>query len=154
MFFVCYPPVVPAFFFFLNSLLSSLTVHVHIAFVSSAHAHLPCNSRPLRILRFVASAYNVNFVYPRGVSHSSYISHLPNPSDVWKAFNPALCKPHELPKLILLGDCVLDETLTSSSKANEQTRLHNSEYSPRPTMTPSSPPPYTIPNHRRAAYDS
>jgi len=137
-----------------NSLLSSLTVHVHIAFVSSAHAHLPCNSRPLRILRFVASGYNVNFVYPRGVSRSSYISHLPNPSDVWKAFNPALCKPHELPKLILLRDCVLDETPTSSSKVNEQTRLHNSEYSPPPNMTPSSPPAGTIPKCRGVSYDS
>ena len=141
-------------FFLLNSRLSSLVVHVHIAFVSTAHAHLPCGSRPVRILRLSTSAFNVSFVYPHGVTRSTYISQLPNPSDVWKAFNPALCKPHELPKLILLQDCMLQETPAPSSRVNEQTRLHNLEYSPHPTMTPSSPTLDNSPKRRGVSYDS
>ncbi|KAF8342064.1 uncharacterized protein EI90DRAFT_1301738 [Cantharellus anzutake] len=130
-----------------NSLLLSLTVHVHIAFVSSAHAHLPYSSRPIRILRFATSAYNVNFIYPYRVTRSTYISHLPNPSDVWKAFNPALCKAHELPKLILLRDCVLDENPRPLPTVNERTRLHNSN-------SPSSPLSSSAPRRRGGSYDS
>ncbi|KAF8336645.1 uncharacterized protein EI90DRAFT_3119892 [Cantharellus anzutake] len=56
------------------------------------------------------SAENLRYIYPKGVVPSNYMTRLRKPSDVWKALNPLLCRPAEMPKLLILRDCKADPT--------------------------------------------
>ena len=63
------------------------------------------------------SAMNATFIYPRAVTATarskSYMGAssgaLSKPSDVWKVFNPALCRNEEMPRLLILRECVCVE---------------------------------------------
>ncbi|KAF8312847.1 hypothetical protein DL93DRAFT_2098088 [Clavulina sp. PMI_390] len=101
-------------------------------------------------ITLTTSAMNVSFVYPRSISSSSssgpsssspssssssrrrppaearrrYMSAasgaLAKPADIWKVFNPALCRNEELPRLIVLRDCT---TTGNSATAAERDTL-------------------------------
>lgn len=97
---------------------------------SSSHSHSPPPNPPISAptppVILTTSAYNASFIYPTslctGSSSStsrprdpkkSYISaasgQLNKPSDIWKVFNPALCRNEEMPRLLVLRDCVSKE---------------------------------------------
>jgi len=82
-----------------------LIIHVHIAFTTNRCSD---GAHPICSLRFSTSANNAQFVYPYSVTQSTYVSKWTQASDVWKAFNPALCRLPEMPKLLILRDCHFD----------------------------------------------
>lgn len=52
---------------------------------------------------------------------------LSKPSDVWKVFNPALCRNEEMPRLLVLRDCVCVEAREARAARQEPTgRVDNS----------------------------
>jgi len=69
----------------------------------SSHSHSSASSNPAPYL-----------------TKSSYVSAasglLNRPSDIWKVFNPALCKNEEMPRLLVLRGCV------STTQGNERER--------------------------------
>lgn len=54
---------------------------------------------------------------------------LSKPSDVWKVFNPALCRNEEMPRLLVLRDCVCVEAIearaASSARQEPTGRVDN-----------------------------
>ncbi|KAF9519171.1 hypothetical protein BS47DRAFT_1337394, partial [Hydnum rufescens UP504] len=77
-----------------------LTIHIHISFTTHRCSD---GSLPICPLRFSTSAKNAQFVYPHTVTRSTYISKWTQASDVWKAFNPALCRLPEMPSCSFCG---------------------------------------------------
>ncbi|KAF8314359.1 uncharacterized protein EI90DRAFT_206089 [Cantharellus anzutake] len=97
--------------------LRDLTVHVHVSLLDP-YALQPSSPRDAcfarritpRFVNISTSAMNLRYIYPQGVLPSNYMTRLKKPSDVWKALNPLLCRPGEMPKLLILRNCKADPT--------------------------------------------
>jgi hypothetical protein len=75
---------------------------------------------------------NATFVYPRSVTggRTNYMGAssgtLSKPSDVWKVFNPALCRNEEMPRLLILRECVCVEGREARSSSSSSVVIRKS----------------------------